>query len=368
MLTIVLSVTNDISIDQRMHKVCSTLVDAGYEVLLVGRLKPDSLPLKSQKYGTHRMKMWYTKGKLFYLEFNIRLFFYLLAQKSSIITSNDLDTLLASYLASKIKGTKLVYDTHEYFTELPELAHRPKVKAIWEKLEQWLFPKADAVYTVNKSLSDIYQEKYKKKVSIIRNLPFRQKNVLPVSPVENIVIYQGNVNLSRGIDIMLKALVHLPDVEFWIVGPGDLLQEMQELALSLGVAGRTKFWGQIPFQELPYITRQAKIGISIEQPVGLNSILCLPNKLSDYIQLGIPVVVSDLPEIRRVVDQYQTGIILDNNDPATIVAAIRKLIDDKTLYQQFHENALVAANDLCWEKEQDTLTGIYKNLHVHQAR
>lgn len=364
MQRVVLSVTNDISIDQRMHKVCSTLVDAGYEVLLVGRLKSDSLALKPQKYNTHRLKMWYSKGKLFYLEYNIRLFFFLLNQKVDIITSNDLDTLLAGYLASRIKHTKLVYDTHEYFTELPELAHRPKAKAVWTRLEKLLFPRVDAVSTVNQSLAAIYQGKYNKKVEVIRNLPYRQSSntSTPTEPKENIVIYQGNVNVSRGIDIMLHALTDLPEVEFWIVGPGDLLESMKKMALSLGVSDRTKFWGQIPFQELVTITRQAKIGISIEQPIGLNSTLCLPNKLSDYIQLGIPVIVSDLPEIRRVVSHYQTGIILENNEPSTLVNAIRSLLNNEKMYTDFHQNALIAANDLCWEREKDTLIAMYKNL------
>ena len=164
----IVSVTNDLYTDQRVHKVCTFLVAQGYEVLLVGRKRRSSIPLPPREYKTHRMKLLFETGAKFYAFFNFRLFLFLLFRKADILVSNDLDTLLANHLANKFKRkTRLVYDSHEYFTEVPELTSRPKVQKIWLKIEEWIFPKLKDVYTVNGSIAEIYSKKYKKNIRIV---------------------------------------------------------------------------------------------------------------------------------------------------------------------------------------------------------
>ena len=154
---------------------------------------------------------------------------------------------MPSYLVSKVKGLELIYDSHEYFTEQPELDHRPGTKKIWLKLEQFLFPKLNKITTVNQSLADIYSKLYHKDIKIVRNAPFFQESI-PFIEKRNIVIYQGNVNCSRGIETMIEALVHLENVIFWCVGPGDLLDEMKELSRKLNVQDKVVFFVKVPFQ------------------------------------------------------------------------------------------------------------------------
>ena len=152
---VIISVINDLSGDQRIHRIASTLAEAGYEVLVVGRKLPNSIPLSDRTYQTHRMRLFFIRGKWFYLEFNFRLFWFLLFRKADILNANDLDTLLANFLISRIKGTRLIYDSHEYFTEVPELIERPFTRNIWLRLEQWIFPRLNQIYTVNHSLASI---------------------------------------------------------------------------------------------------------------------------------------------------------------------------------------------------------------------
>src|SRR5688500_271887 len=108
--------------------------------------------MEYRSYRTNRFRMFFEKGALFYAWFNVRLFWFLLFRSSDILVANDLDTLLPNYLVSKLKRKKLVYDSHEYFTEVPELISRPKVKAVWEHIERFIFPKLKYVSTVNHSI------------------------------------------------------------------------------------------------------------------------------------------------------------------------------------------------------------------------
>ena len=121
---IIVSVTNDLSTDQRVDKICNTLLELNFDVVLIGRKLPNSIRVK-RVYSTRRFKLWFNKGALFYANYNIRLFFFLLFNKTDALWSNDLDTLLPNYLISKWKNKKLIFDSHEYFTEVPELVDRP---------------------------------------------------------------------------------------------------------------------------------------------------------------------------------------------------------------------------------------------------
>lgn len=357
---VILPVINDLVTDQRMHKVCTALHQNGYEVLLVGARRKHSKSLAPRLYQTDRFPLIFEKGKIYYVEFTIRLFFYLLKKKAHIITANDLDTLLPSYLVSKIKGSELIYDSHEYFTELPELNNRLLTKKVWLAMERFLFPKLQKVMTVNDSIAKIYASLYHKDIKVVRNVPFRLHEI-PKLVKDNIVIYQGNVNKGRGIDTMLHALRLLEGVEFWCVGPGDLLQEMKDLAHELGVMHKVKFWGGVPFQELKDLTVKAKIGISIEQPIGLNATLCLPNKLMDYIQCHLPVIVTDLPEMANLVTKYDNGIVLKEHSPQALATAIQQILANEDLSQKYERNSAQAAKELCWENEQQTLLDLYQS-------
>ena len=167
----IVSVTNDLYTDQRVDKICLFLEDQGYSVLLVGRNKKNSKALNKRIYKTKRLNLLFEKGSIFYAEYNIRLFLFLIVRRFDILVANDLDTLLGNYTAIKFKPfSKLVYDTHEYFTEVPELIHRKKIKQIWEGIEGWIFPKLSTIYTVNDSIAKLYAEKYKKEIKVVRNI------------------------------------------------------------------------------------------------------------------------------------------------------------------------------------------------------
>nr|MBP7409716.1 glycosyltransferase [Flavobacteriales bacterium] len=167
----IVSVTNDLATDNRVHRTCMVLRELGYEVLLVGRLL-DQSPALQRPYATKRMRLLFRKGPLFYAEYNVRLFFLQLSVGScQLLVANDLDTLLANFLVARLRGIELVYDTHEFYTEVPELVGRPRVRVVWLAIERWIFPKLKRIITVNGSIAQAYKERYGKEVAVVRNIP-----------------------------------------------------------------------------------------------------------------------------------------------------------------------------------------------------
>ncbi|MCF6279189.1 MAG: glycosyltransferase [Flavobacteriaceae bacterium] len=356
MKRIIISVTNDLATDQRVYKVSKTLQKLGYDILLIGRKLPNSLPLK-RPYKTYRMKLLFNKGFLFYAEYNLRLFFKLLFTKKDILLANDLDTLLPNYLISQFLNKKLVYDSHELFTEVPELINRPRVQKIWLKIEKNILPKLKNCYTVCQSIADYYNDKYNTNFSVIRNLPEKLTKELkePLFKLKNekIIIYQGALNLGRGIELMIETMQYLNNIIFVIIGDGDISTQLKQQVINLKLDDTVRFSGKIIPKELRTITPTADLGISIEEDLGLNYRYALPNKIFDYIQVEIPILVSDLTEMKGIIDSYKVGEVIIDRNPKALASQIEKILKKDTKY--WKENLKNASKELIWENEKEKL-------------
>lgn len=365
MSKIYFSVINDLSSDQRVNRIILSLVNRGVSVCLVGRKLPDSLPLEKRSYATHRMRLMFRKGFLFYAFFNIRLFLFLIyRRKIDFLVANDLDTLPANFFVSRLRKIPLIYDSHEYFTEVPELIDRQKVRNFWLNVEKRLLPKIKHAYTVSEPIAEVYKQKYNVDFKVIHNYPLRNRlsddYILPFNKDENkILIYQGALNIGRGLEILIDVVAGIQDVILILVGDGDIRKSLEKKVFDNKLDEKIYFLGKIPFEKMPGITRQADAGISIEEDLGLNYRYAMPNKLFDYIQSGIPVLVSDLPEMKRVVERYNIGIILENREIDSIRKAINTLLFDESKRLEWKTGLEKAANDLCWEQEENKLLEIY---------
>jgi len=359
-----LSVINDLVVDQRLHRVATTLTEQGAEVILIGRRLPGSLEVKDRPYQTRRFRLLFRKGFLFYACYNVRLFCFLMFVKRGVLGSNDLDTLTANYLVSRIRRMPLVYDSHEYFTEVPELIDRPFVRKFWLRIERRLVPKLKFVSTVSQGVADEYNRLYNQNFIVIRNLPVtedsesKRPDQLVCGP-KRIIIYQGSLNPGRGIEHMIRAMVHLEKFVFQIFGDGPMLGYLKGLTEEVGVTDRVDFRGVVPFFDLRKHTRQASIGISLEENLGKNYYYSLPNKLFDYIHARVPVLASDLPEIRNIVESYKVGKISASNDPEKLAALVDEMLDEQEMRIEWKRNLKEAAGELCWEKERAKLTHLY---------
>lgn len=364
MQRIIVSVTNDLVTDQRVHRVCTTLVEMGYDILLIGRKLPGSIPLE-RNYSIKRIHLFFNKGFLFYAEYNIRLFFKLLFSKKDILLSNDLDTLLPNFLVSKLLNKKLVFDSHELFSEIPELVDRPRVKWFWKRLEKWMIPKLRNCYTVSESITNYYKCKYGTNFKLIRNFPIKEvpmpaKTSLQGIEEKKVILYQGAVNIGRGLELMIETMPFIKNAIFVIAGDGDILEELRSKVMKDNIEDKVWFLGRLSPEELKEITRIATIGISLEEDMGLNYRYALSNKLFDYIQARVPVLVSDLPEMKKLVEEFDVGIVLKERAPETLANMINVIIEkDKDKWQNQLKKA---ANELIWQKESVKLKALFQSL------
>lgn len=361
---IIVSVTSDLVADNRVHKVCTTLTKTGFDVFLVGRQLRGSLPVNNRPYKTKRFRLIFRKGPLFYTEYNFRLFLFLLFKKSGILLSNDLDTLPANFCASRIKNIPLVYDSHEYFTEVPELINRPRIQKIWETLESKMVPKIKYAYTVCDSIAKIYNEKYGTQFHVVRNLPVKQSFQPRNNPEQKqkTILYQGAVNVGRGLEQAILAMKFIEDAQLVIAGDGDIKTNLEKLVSDEKLQEKVKFTGRLPLEELAKLTPKADLGLSIEEDLGLNYRFALPNKLFDYIQAQVPVLVTNLPEMAAIVNHYKIGKICNTLETKNLAQTIDEALNDSGKRKTWKENLKIAANDLTWEKEEKKLLAIFQQL------
>jgi glycosyltransferase involved in cell wall biosynthesis len=358
---VIISVTNDLVSDNRVHKVAVTLTTNGFDVLLVGRKLKNSQNIE-RSYNTKRFRLIFKRSALFYAEYNFRLFLFLLFSKADIFLSNDLDSLAANYYVAKICNKKLVYDSHELFTEVPELVNRPIIKKIWESIEKRILPKITHSYTVCQSIADFYNKKYGIDMKVVINVPFLGRSEFVKEQRSNkILIYQGAVNIGRGLEEIIEAMQFLEGYELWIVGIGDIYNDLIEKVKKLNLTPKVRFLGRKTIDELPKITAQADLGLSIEKNLGLNYYYALPNKIFDYIQAGVPVLCSDLPEMRKIVETYGVGEILGSHEPMKLAEQINSIFADEHKIETYKKNQLSAKNILCWENEEKILMEVFEN-------
>ena len=368
---VVISVTNDLATDQRVQKVAQTLLNMGFEVLLVGRLLKGSLPVPHYKH--HRMKLFFTKGVAFYAAYHFRLFLFLLFKKADILVANDLDTLLPNYLISKIKGLPLVYDSHEYYTEVPELQGNPTKKKIWLGVEQFIFPKLKKVFTVNASIAQIYEEKYKVKLNVLRNVPRKShlqldskatlRKQLNLPPDKKIIIMQGSgINVSRGGEEAVEAMQFVENTLLYIIGAGDAISLLKQMVIDLKLQDTVIFIAKLPYRELLNYTACADAGLTLDKDNNLNYRYSLPNKLFDYFACGLPVIASKLVEIEKIHHQFPFGILLTEVTAQSVAAAIRSVDVNAPVYQDWLVNIKKASELLCWENEEKIIEEVYRDL------
>jgi glycosyltransferase involved in cell wall biosynthesis len=357
---LVFTVTTELTYDQRMIRICTSLANAGYDVTLVGRKLRSSIPLVTQPFKQKRISCFFEKGKFFYAEYNFRLFFYLLFKKMDCICAIDLDTILPCYFISQIKKTKRVYDAHELFCEMKEIVTRPGIYKMWKRIERFTVPKFANGYTVNQPIADEFKKMYKVDYAVIRNIALL-KEIVPQEKKEKFILYQGAVNEGRSFETLIPAFKDI-NSKLIICGDGNFMQQAKQLVAANDLQDRIIFKGKIKPDELSLITQQAYIGITLFENKGLSNYYSLGNRFFDYLHAGIPQLCVNYPLYKEINSQLPIALLIDDLSSTNIAAQLNNLLINEVLYNELQQNCLRLRKTLNWQQEEKILIQFYKNL------
>lgn len=357
---IVCTVTNDLNYDQRMIRICTSLSNAGYDVTLVGFKRKKSPPLVPQPFRQYRIPIIAEQGKLLYIDYWTKLFFFLLFRKADILCAIDLDTIMPVYYASKIRRKKRVYDAHELFTELQEVVTRPAIYRMWKWIESHTVPRFPVGYTVGAFIAKEFKRRYNVDYHLVRNMTVLKPLTIP-EKTDRYILYQGAVNVGRCFEYLIPAMRQV-NARLIVCGEGNFYNEAIALTRNLGLDDKVIFKGYISPAELRNYTLQAYIGITLFEAIGPSNKMSLANRFFDYMHNGVPQLCMKYPEYERINAEFEVAHLIEEPTPDQIAAGLNHLLKDEATYARLQENCLRAREKYCWQEEEKTLLKIYKEL------
>jgi glycosyltransferase involved in cell wall biosynthesis len=384
-LTIVL---NPFTNDSRVLRESHTLAKNGFEVTVFST-HDDALPLREQQafLSLRRFKLTtkpWPRSKLFrlvkYVECVCRMVVAGVKARPTVVHANDLNALPIGYVVARLTGAKLVYDAHELWRDPVLRAAFPDVLDLGVLLERWLARRADGVITVSESIARDMAENIRiAKPVVVRNVPQMRRSAvlgsdedhplrrgLGISDEVPLVLYQGLVDSAerrRGLLDLLEAFPWVPPPAVLVfLGGSPNAGMLKRRAVELGVGGRVFFHPLVPPDVLLDYTADATIGVHPIRGRNLNHQYCLPNKLFEYLQVGLPVVVSDLPEMAAVVKRYGVGETFEDGNSRSLAKALNAILEEPEKMKRYAEAAQRAAGELNWEREERKLLEVYEKV------
>lgn len=374
---VVMIVRNSVLHDSRVMREAKALSENDYQVTILGMKEKKNQPsninlsrvkvilifLRTKNILPVNMFGWIIK----YFEFILKSVIKTIKIKPSIIHAHDLDCLVPAYLGKLFSGAKLIYDSHEMYTETSNINKYEKSVATF--LEKKLIKKPDAIITVCNSISEELSKRYKVSVSqIIMNCPenvFSGKKTnyirksLSINEKTTVLIYQGGLNRGRGIPTLISAMQHIHGCVLVFMGSGPF-ETMINKAVSKN-KGKIFVIKPVKPEHIIEWTSSADIGVSLPEKISLNNYFSLPNKFFEYISAHTPVVVSDFPEMRSIVNRYKIGLTCDPADSMSIANSVNQIINNYSEYSK-RESFEKTLKNYNWNNERKKLLKIYEEI------
>lgn len=292
----------------------------------------------------------------------------LMRQRPAVIHAHDVNTLPTAWLAAALLRVPLVYDAHEISVGREGYeSFRPLVAA----LERRLMPRARATLTTTDLRARCFRRLYGvERPTVLQNRPRRAvvaagdriRAALGLRDERPIVLYQGGLQRGRGLFLLLEAAATLPAAHLVLLGGGHLAPDLHAWVAARNLGDRIHFMDAVPLEQLPAYTASADIGVQPIENSCLNHYTTDSNKLFEYVHAGLPVVASELPEIRRVVAGHDLGLLVKPGDTKALTAALNTLIAEPERRKYHAGRAVQAAELLCWEADEHRLLSLYEKV------
>jgi glycosyltransferase involved in cell wall biosynthesis len=373
------AVVSDLTFDARVWREVRSLAAAGYRVRLLGCYYDETRRTLARENGVDvfRVALGSRSGDVSVLRRArtlLRLWLEILKTRARVYHAHNIHVGPPLWLVARVRRAAVIYDAHELYGERDGDSPRHRVAAFVERrIERFLVRHSDRVITTNRSRAEVLKERHgRDEIEVLQNVPWAVNEVAPrdpgYPPDSTILLYQGGIYAEgRAFKQTIEALTTLDDIHLVVIGFGrqaDLMR-LHQWAAEAGVAHRVHVLPPRPFDELVQTAAAANIGLVPITPTSLNEYLGDTNKLFEYLMAGLPVVASDLPEIRRVVmsGQPPPGELFDPESSASIGDAVRRMLSDRTLYEQRRSEARrLALSAFNWDIEQRRLLALYRTL------
>jgi glycosyltransferase involved in cell wall biosynthesis len=363
--------------ETRILRITKSLVNAGVfnEVHVIASLRKNDMP--EHEHIDESRQVWRIPTKfarrgligktLNALEWSLRAFWLLRKQPIACINARTLSVLPVAVVLKKLKRCCLIYDVHEIETETPEV--RGIRRILSKAAERFFIRSADAVAVTSEGHAAWYQSHYGlQRVWIVRNYPLRRpaftlrqkllREAFQLQDTDLLFLYQGVISSGRGIDLLLRVFRRLPhDRHIVFLGFGDNLTAIKE---SARLHPNIHFYPAVPPGELIKYTASADVGVHMMDDSCLNHLYALPNKPMEYLNAGIPALVSNLPEMGKLIEEAGAGWVMPVNDEQTLERFIRDLTREEIEQKAAHAAAWGATHT--WEDEEQTLIELYRTL------
>lgn len=294
------------------------------------------------------------------------------AWQPDVCHAHDLNVMPGAARAARHAGARLVYDTHELWRHRNRHGELRPVARMVDAVQEWrLIRRADLIVTVSPSIGEWLQRHYRlhTPVTVLRNLPMRRQpregpplRELAGLTDEQVIMYTGRITSGRGLEEAVEALTALPaDVVLVLLGYGDDLygRQLRHRADRCGVRDRVRFVEAVAPDQVPAVASQANVALVAVEPVCLSYRFALPNKLFEAIQAGLPVLASDLPDMRRVVQEHDLGELFQTGRPDEVRDGLKRIL---AAHDRFAERTAKAAAQLHWSNEAHILLSAYEDL------
>lgn len=346
--------------DSRVVNLISSLSQIGISTKTVS-FDWKTKDFNTQLGNTTIYKLDKSKSSLiYYLNFLFLLIRNLLKSKAQFYFAEDIYTLPVTYFFAKKNNAKIFYNSREIYAHLGGLRNKSIVQKIIAKIESLFIRKVDLVLATGELDAEFLQKSYSiDNFFVLRNLPKYVDEIskidlhkrLNISPNKKILLYQGVLLEGRGISKIISIMESLNNTHLILVGDGEFRYKFENLARLSNAADRIHFIGAINHNELLNYTACADIGLSIIENISISYYYALPNKLFEYIMAGIPILASNLPQMKKVIDQYNVGKIIEPENDSEVISVLQEMLMNDEQIEIYKRNCRRAAQELNWEVE-----------------
>ncbi len=367
-------VRNSIWYDPRVIKQIDEYYNNGFDTYAVGvednRFNEDDIKRIKGSVRLVKLKNLFKKrrNKLITLLQELYVYKSLITEiikcKPDIIHANDLNALLPAYFASKKLKCKIIYDSHEIFTENSGIATSYIKHTFWKIVERNLIQKVDLVISVSNAAADYLSNLYNiPKPMVITNCSKRQIEEEHIKSEKFEILNHGKFYEGRGYEMMIEAaeITSNKDISYVLRGYGKLEDQLKKNVTDKKISN-VRFDQPVKTHELISYAKKSHVGIAITLPININFKLTVSNKIFEYLAAGLPVIMSDVPEHRYLNEKYNFGIILKENTAEALKEAVMILYENKKLYDMYSTNAKATASELNWENEFKKLIDFEKGI------